>query len=139
MDFIGAPYPIRLNPKGFLYAQKGVNLVKSDLLQLLLTNPGERVMLPQYGTPLRDLVFDPNDAILAEKAQEMIANSINLWEPRITVQDIEVYNNFNQDLNPKDTGQEIPHILGIRITFFDPENIASIQQLQLEIPLANGQ
>lgn len=139
MNFLGCPYPILKHPRGLLHTQSGIDQVKSDMLILLLTNPGERVMLPQYGTPLRDLVFDPNDAVLKERARDMIVNSITLWEPRITVQDIQIFTNFDDDfLHDDDPKEDIDHILGIRILFFDPENIKEVQELKLEVPLANG-
>jgi hypothetical protein len=139
MRFLGSPYPVRKNPRGLLYSQSGINQIKSDLLILLLTNPGERVFLPEFGTPLRNLIFDPNDVILQEKANDLIANAIATWEPRITVEAIEISSGLNRkDLHHDDPGEDLEHILGIKIRFFDPENIVEIQELKLEIPLSNG-
>lgn len=137
MKLLGCPYPIKKHANGYLHSQTGVNQVKSDLLILLLTNPGERCMLPDFGTPLRRLLFEPNDVILAAQAKQMIIDSINKWEPRITVTQIEVTANFNNnDLNPNDLMQDVEHILGIKISFFDPENIQEIQELKLALPLS---
>ena len=60
MDLLAAPFPIVKNPLGLLAPTTGLKGIKGDLIQLLLTNPGDRVMLPTYGTPLRRLVFEPN-------------------------------------------------------------------------------
>ena len=79
----GFAYPIIKGPKGFFGIQSGINQIKSDLLILLLTSPGERVMLPTFGTPLKDLIFEPGDASLVSRARQMIINSITQWEPRI--------------------------------------------------------
>jgi hypothetical protein len=136
MQITGTPYPIIKHPNGFLHSQNGIDQVKSDLLCLLLTNPGERVMLPEFGTPLRELLFDPNDATLMQRARDMIAKSIQAWEPRITVEAITVTTNFDRDeLNATDDLTEKEHILGIRISFFDPINIRDVQELALELPL----
>src|ERR1019366_4698383 len=86
----GYPYPIVKNPRGFFAASAGVEQIKADLLILLLTSPGERVMLPTFVTPLKDLIFDPNDATLVQKARDMVIASIAKWEPRITVDQINV-------------------------------------------------
>ena len=137
MKFLGAPYPIRRHPRGLLHTQQGIQQIKSDLLVLLYTNPGERVFLPSYGTPLKKLVFEQNDAALEVTARQMIIESIRLWEPRITIQQIEVTNNFDEnDLHHDDTKADTEHILGIKILFFDPENIQEVQQLVLEVPLS---
>lgn len=138
VDFFGAPYPIVKTARGLLATQTGIEQVKADLLQLLLTNPGERVMLLGYGTPLRELIFEPNDTILASQAREMIANSIATWEPRITIEQIEVLAEVDESsLDKYDLPQDSrEHILMIRILFFDPENIGDLQELKLEVPLA---
>ena len=136
-DFLGAPYPIVKTARGLLAAQTGVDQVKADLLQLLLTNPGERVMLLDYGTPLRELIFEPNDDILASQAREMIANSIATWEPRVTVEQIDVLTEpDDSSLDDNDLRQDTRHILMIKILFFDPEDISALQELKLEVPLA---
>lgn len=141
MDFIGAPYPIVPNVHGLLAPPGSLEQIKADLLVLLLTNPGERVMLPDFGTPLRDLMFEPNDVALRQRAKDMIALSIRKWEPRITVDQIEVYNSLDvKDLAPDDPRQNLDNILGIKIVFKDPQNILAVDELRLELPLggANG-
>jgi phage baseplate assembly protein W len=105
-------------------------------LVLLLTNPGERVMEPNFGTPLRELLFDPNDLTLRIKAKNMIINSIKKWEPRIAVQNVEVSSIVDKNsLNKEDNRQDLEHILFIRIIFVDPQNIKEVQELTLEVPL----
>lgn len=137
--FLGIPYPVRKHAQGFFHTQEGINQIKSDLLVLLLTNPGERVFLPAFGTPLRQLVFEPNDTGLESKARQMIVNSIQQWEPRVAVQQIEVTNLIDEtSLNSSDDFTEIYNVLSIRIIFVDPENIREIQELKLEIPLAGA-
>lgn len=138
MNFTGAPYPIVRHPLGLLRPQTGVGQVKSDLLVLLLTEPGERVMLPEFGTPLKQFFFEQNDSVIVEKVREVIANSIRKWEPRIAVTAIDVTNSrggIMPSLNPLDEGQDIGSILMIRIEFTDFDNIRSVQELKLEIPL----
>ena len=136
MKFLGVPYPVTRNPRGFFRSSNGIDQIKSDLLQLLLTNPGERVMLPNYGTALKSLIFDPNDAQLETAARQMIINSINQWEPRITIQQIEINSSVDpNDLDSNDPKENVENILAIKILFFDPENIKEVEELKLELPL----
>ncbi len=138
LRFFGCPYPIIKHPRGLLRTQNGIDQIKSDLLVLLLTNPGERCMLPEFGTPLRRLLFDPNDPLIAEQAREIIINSISMWEPRVVISEINVSIGSDEGLHEDDTKEEIDHILKIQILLFDPENINDIQELKLEVPLAGG-
>lgn len=100
-----------------------------------MTNPGERLMMPTWGTPLRTLLFDPNDAALADTARDMIINSIETWEPRITIQSIDIGVATDEDLSPDDNGLVKDHILSIKIMFYDPQEIRQIEELVLELPL----
>ena len=137
MRFLGLPYPITKHPRGLMRTQSGMNQIKSDLLCLLLTNPGERIMLPGFGTPLRQLVFEPNDPGLAIQAREMIIRVIEEWEPRVVIEEIAVTNSVPDGaLNEFDALEDTDYILGIAIKFFDPEEIDNIQELKLELPLA---
>jgi phage baseplate assembly protein W len=138
-SFLGVPYPVRKSPAGFFYSQGGIDQIKSDMLILLLTNPGERVMNPTFGTPLRKLVFEQNDKGLQLMAKNMIINSIKKWEPRIAVQNIQVTSTIDKkSLNKSDDRTEDEHILFIRIIFVDPQKIKEVQELTLEVPLAGG-
>jgi phage baseplate assembly protein W len=138
MSFLGLPYPIIKHPLGLLRTQKGVDQIKSDLLVLLLTEPGERVMLPSFGTPLKQFFFEPNDSTVADKVKDAIANSIRNWEPRIAVTQIDVTNSessMSDSLNPYDAKEDLGSMLMIRIMFTDFTNIQEVQELKLEIPL----
>jgi phage baseplate assembly protein W len=134
--FLGCQYPLVKGPRGTLAQTNGVDQIKADLLQLLLTNPGERCMLPDYGTPLRSLLFDPNDLALEIAAKKMIADSITKFEPRVVVENIFVSSVADpDDLHPDDNLTERDHVLSIKIRFFDPENIEEVHELRLERPL----
>ena len=96
-------------------------------------------MLPTFGTPLRKLIFEPNDSIIETEARAMIAKSIAAREPRIIVNAIHVSRKISRDdLDLNDTLDEIDHILSIRIDIVDPENISKIEQIVLELPLGGA-
>lgn len=136
--FLGCQYPLVTTPRGVLAQSSDVDQIKADLLQLLLTNPGERCMLPTFGTPLRTLVFEPNDPALAFKAKQMISNAILQWEPRVVVTDISVAAQAGREgLNRIDTGDETDAILSIKISFVDPQNISQVEELVLQVPLGD--
>jgi phage baseplate assembly protein W len=136
--FIGLQYPLVKTPRGILSQKNGIDQIKADLLQLILTNPGERVMLPEYGVPLRSMIFEPNDVELERNLKKIILDAIERWEPRIQVSGIEVYGNFPEDnLDSIDSGDDREHIIGVTIAFYDPQNISEVNELKIELPL-NG-
>jgi phage baseplate assembly protein W len=138
--FLGFPYPVQKTVRGYFSSQKEpVEQIKSDLLILLLTNPGERVMNPRFGTPLKKLIFEPNDPRIKSEARNVIINSIKQWEPRVALQQVEILTKVDENsLSALDNKSEIEHLLIIRIVFVDPNDIQTVQELQLEVPLAGG-
>lgn len=137
-DFLGIPYPVKKTPLGFFYSQGGIDQIKSDMLVLLLTNPGERVMNLNYGTPLRQLFFEPNDPTVQLQARNIIINSIKKWEPRVAIRNIVVKPVDQSQLNSQDKRTEKEYILFVQIIFVDPQNIKQVQELTLEVPLSGG-
>lgn len=135
MILYGTPYPIVKTPQGLLSPVKNYEAIKADLLQLLLTNPGERVMIPDFGTPLRTLIFEQNTATLAENARTMIIEAIRNWEPRIAVQNITVRNQGTMFDNDEPDPDSVGNELYISITFSTPDNIRETDTLVLQLPV----
>jgi len=59
--------------------------------QILLTSPGERVNLPEFGCGVRRLLFAPNSDALAATTQILVQQSLSKWlSNQITVQKVNV-------------------------------------------------
>jgi phage baseplate assembly protein W len=65
--------------------------VDQMIRQILLTTPGERADLPDFGCGLRQLLFAPNSDALQATTQLMIQRSLKRWlSDQITAQQITV-------------------------------------------------
>jgi uncharacterized protein len=53
--------------------------VKQMIRQILLTAPGERVNLPEFGCGLRQLIFAPHDEALDATTQMIVQESLTRW------------------------------------------------------------
>ncbi|MCX6227325.1 MAG: GPW/gp25 family protein [Bacteroidia bacterium] len=85
-DFISTTYP----KHRLLDAEH----VKQMILQVLFTNPGERINRPDFGCGIRRMVFAPNDDVTASLTQITILQALNTWlGSLITVQDVKVIAN----------------------------------------------
>jgi len=128
--FLGLQYPLVETAKGIMAQKSSVDQIKADLLQLLLTNPGERVMLPDFGVPLRKFIFDQSDETTLIQIKQAVIDAIEKWEPRVEIENIQVTSG-NESENED-------HAIYINITFFDPQNISQIESLVLQIPLSGA-
>lgn len=139
MELLAAPFPIVKNPLGLLAPVSGLTGIKGDLIQLILTNPGERVMLPTYGTSLRNLLFEPNTDILIERAKQAITSAIQIWEPRIVVNSIDVETTgANASLATNDPRQNMENFLSIKISFSTFNNVDVVENLVLQVPIGEA-
>jgi len=64
--------------------------IKSNLINLLLTYKGERVLNPQFGADLPRLLFEPinNETLL--KIENQIVTSVSTYIPEVTITNIEI-------------------------------------------------
>src|SRR3546814_6537883 len=67
--------------------------MRSSLEILLSTRPGERVMLPDYGCNLNELLFDPLTTTMKTYMKDLIKNANFNHEPPIEITKIELVNN----------------------------------------------
>lgn len=89
-QFINIDFPFKDSPLGFLLNMNETDdrAVKADLMHLLLTNKGERLYLPDFGTDLRKHLFNQNDTITHEKIKEDINDAIKKYIPNLKVNNI---------------------------------------------------
>jgi len=57
-----------------------------SIAMILSTTPGERVLRPEYGSRLHELVYMPNDPATAGLAIQYIREAIGRWEPRVVLE-----------------------------------------------------
>jgi len=62
--------------------------IHESILQILGTRPGERFMNPEFGSHVKDLVFEPNDRVLRGLLRHYIVDVIKRWEKRVYVTDV---------------------------------------------------
>jgi uncharacterized protein len=72
--------------------------VEQMIRQILLTTPGERADLPDFGCGIRQMLFAPNSEALQASAQLFILQSLNKWlGDQIKVNQVKVTNGANDD------------------------------------------
>src|SRR5260370_40861850 len=79
MDTTDLGFPFRWNEVGQAAILTGDENLQAKIVQVVLTAPGERVNLPDFGCGLRDLVFDPNNDVLAATTEFAITKALQQW------------------------------------------------------------
>ncbi len=72
-------YPYQFDGRGHTRADTYADWVRGLVEQVLFTAPGERVMRPDFGSGLRQLVFAPNSDELAATTQVLAQGALQQW------------------------------------------------------------
>ena len=85
-------FPFRIGSDGRTVAPVDIlDHVRGEVIQLLLTAPGERPFLPSFGAGLKRLVFERNDPVAAGLAKATVSRNLSRWlGHRVTVEVLEV-------------------------------------------------
>ena len=87
------PHPVT----GDLTTVKDEAAIKQAIINLLLTNKGERLFAPQIGSSLSNLLFEILDYGTASLVNTEIQNTLKSYEPRIRVLSLSTNPNFDDN------------------------------------------
>jgi uncharacterized protein len=92
MDRHDYAYPFRIDPASGQAAQTNyATHVDQMIRQILLTAPGERADLPQFGCGLRQLIFAPHSDALDATTKILVQQALSEWlSDQVTVQNVSV-------------------------------------------------
>lgn len=72
-------FPYRFDGRGHTRDDEEAAWIRGLIEQVLFTAPGERVMRPDFGSGLRELVFAPNSPELAATTQFLVQGALQQW------------------------------------------------------------
>ncbi len=87
---VGWTFPVALDDQGALQRAAYEESVRQSIWIILGTAKGERVMRPEFGCGIYDLVFEVNGAATAGKVVQAVREALLAFEPRIDVRDVQV-------------------------------------------------
>ena len=107
-DFLGTgwKFPLQVTPNGRIARARFEERVEEAIYLILSTARGERVMLPDFGCGIHDLVFMPNNAVTQTTVVQQVREALVKYEPRIDVLAVET-----------EVSHEQPNLLLIRINY----------------------
>lgn len=74
--------------------------IKSNLMHLILTQKGERMYMPSFGTNLRKFIFDQLDLETTDRIQQDISKAVSEYIPNLKVDGITI-DRVNTELTAK--------------------------------------
>ncbi len=98
--YINIDFPFKDSPEGFYFNLNATDTdaIRADLLHLLLTNKGERLYLPDFGSDLKKYIFEPNDSITHEQIKDNLNETIKRYIPNLIINEIKFKEDPNEQL-----------------------------------------
>jgi uncharacterized protein len=89
-DFLGVgwKFPLQVTSDGRIAQAKHEQRIEESIYLILSTGRNERVMLPEFGCGIHDLVFSPNNPGTLALVVQSVRKALVAGEPRIDVLDI---------------------------------------------------
>ncbi len=91
----GMSFPPRVGEDGRIAWSEGETNIREMIQVILRTQERERLNLPTFGAGLQQYLFEPNTVATRFQVQDRITKALQLWEPRISLTDV----NVEQDPN----------------------------------------
>ena len=97
-DFLGRGigFPLDVDGHGSLRMSSHELSVKESVRLIIGTPVGERMMGPDFGCRIHDLLFHPNDSNTGAMASLHVKTALRKWEPRIEDIDVRAVPDANQ-------------------------------------------
>ena len=94
--YVGVRFPLDHSQEGFFYKTKTIlEQAKSNMRNLLLTSLGERVMQPEFGSTLMDIIFNQGHDVQND-VDESIREAVSNWLPYVIINEINMFQENNQ-------------------------------------------
>jgi len=88
----------QINPiNNDLIVIKNENAIARSVRNLVLTSPGDKPFQPTIGSRVYDLLFENMDELTASAIRSEIENTINNYEPRVELENVEVTPNYEEN------------------------------------------
>ena len=89
-DFLGVgwAFPVNVDARGRIGLARQEQDIEQAIRMIVLTPKGQRVMRPEFGCHVHELIFAPNDGATAGLAARYVEEALGMWEPRIQVMDV---------------------------------------------------
>ncbi len=92
----GLAFPLQISQQGGLSLARGVQEIEQAIRIILGTSPGERMMRPEFGCRIHELIFAPDNASTRRLVAYYVEEALDRWEPRIDVLEVNASSNIDQ-------------------------------------------
>jgi phage baseplate assembly protein W len=84
----GWSFPVTNDIKGNVQFSQYEKSIEESIRIILSTTPGERLMRPDFGCLINEIIFSPNNSKATRLVETYIREAIIRWEPRVILKEV---------------------------------------------------
>lgn len=84
----GFAFPVAVDVTGSVAFSSYEKSIEESIRIILSTTPGERLMRPDFGCAINEIIFSPNNPRTITLAERYISDAIVRWEPRVILKSV---------------------------------------------------
>jgi phage baseplate assembly protein W len=111
MRGFSAKLPLSVDPIDGIFCLNKTSIegIKQNLKMIILTNPGERIMIPEFGVGLKKMLFEQNTSENIDLIKFNISDQVSRYLPVVAIRDIIIF-----------SSEENANSLNVRIIYHIP-------------------
>jgi len=97
--FINIAFPFKESDRGYFLKLNNDDkyAIKADLMHLILTQKGQRLYMPEFGTNLLKYIFEQNDTLLQGNIKSEISDVVKKYIPNLAINEVIVEESANSE------------------------------------------
>ncbi len=120
------PFRVDTNDSDYYLVQTTPDLVRQNLKNLILTNPGERIMDPEFGVGISRFLFENRTTAATIAIKNRIISQAKRYMPFVTINDVQFSTNVENE-----------NYLGITIKYII-SSLRTVDSLIINFNLSNN-
>jgi len=123
----GMAYPFGETLNDYFSLRTGRDILRTSIINILMTTPGELPYRPNFGSDLASLLFDPNNDLLDAEIVSEVTENVRLHDPRIDIVDVQT-----------SVPENMPNTKIIEVVYVDVTSPANTDSVKLSLDLTNN-
>ena len=107
-----------------------VNFIKQNVKNVLLTNPGERIMIPDFGVGIKQYLFENFSEVTYSRIENKIFEQTEAYMPFIKIRNLDIQEGSDE------YGKAISNSLFVTIEYFI-DSLSEVDVLNLTVSQQN--
>lgn len=93
--YAGMGFPWGTTLGSYFNVKSDRDILRTSIQTIIFTRMKERLMVPGFGSPIYDAIFEPGDDLLDQQLEQVVKDNVQFWDRRLNVVSVSVATDGN--------------------------------------------